>query len=303
MTNPDLQVYLNGEYVPRSRASVSVFDHGLLYGDGVFEGIRAYNGYVFQLDAHLDRLFASANYIQLKIPLDRERLTSAILETLRRNNLRDAYVRVVVTRGEGDLGVNPDLCREPTLFVIAELMTSILGPTSPRAIRTVIASIRRDAVDATTHEVKSLNYLNSILAKLEAKNAGADDAIMLDSRGFVSEGTVTNVFLVKEDVVYTPQTSSAILHGITRSRVIRLCRDLGLDIVEKDVTPFELLSADEVFMVGTKSEILSVISVNGRTIGSGRVGPTTKLLLQEFSKLVARKDEGTPIYTEESLKV
>ncbi len=299
----ELQVFINGEYVLKSRATVSVFDHGLLYGDGVFEGIRAYNGSVFQLDAHIDRLFASASYIQLKIPHDRDRMTSVILETLRRNKLRDAYIRVVITRGVGDLGVNPDLCREPTVFVITEPMESILGPRDPKVIRAVISSIRRDNVDATTHEVKSLNYLNSILAKLEAKNAGVDDAIMLDSRGLVSEGTVTNVFVVIEGVVYTPQTSSAILHGITRSRIIKLCKDLGLEVAEKDITPFELISASEVFMVGTKSEILAVGNINGRVVGSGRAGPTTKLLLQEFSKLVTRKEEGTPIYAEESLKV
>src|SRR5712691_6356327 len=217
------------------------------YGDGVFEGIRAYSGSVFQLDPHVDRLFASANYIQLKVPLDKDKITRVILETLRRNKLKDAYIRVVVTRGIGDLGVNPESCREPTIFVIAEPVSSALGPKEPKVVRVIISSVRRDSVDATTHEVKSLNYLNSILARLEAANAGADDAIMLDSRGFVS--------------------------------------------------------ANEVFMVGTKSEILAVGSVNGRLVGAGRAGTTTKLLLQEFTKLVTRKEEGTPIYAEESLEV
>jgi len=299
----ELQVYLNGEYVPKSKATVSVFDHGVLYGDGVFEGIRAYSGSVFQLDPHVDRLFASANYIQLKIPLDKDKITRVILGTLRRNKLKDAYIRVVVTRGIGDLGVNPESCREPTIFVIAEPVSSALGPKEPKVVRVIISSVRRDSVDATTHEVKSLNYLNSILARLEAANVGADDAIMLDSRGFVSEGTVTNVFTVIEGVVYTPRTSSAILHGITRARIIRLCRELGIMVVEREITPFELVSANEVFMVGTKSEILAVGSVNGRLVGAGRAGTTTKLLLQEFTKLVTRKEEGTPIYAEESLEV
>jgi branched-chain amino acid aminotransferase len=299
----ELQVYVNGEYLPRSRATVSVFDHGLLYGDGVFEGIRAYGGSVFQLDPHIDRLFASANYIQLTMPLDREKMTRVILETLRRNKLRDAYVRVVVTRGAGDLGISPESCQEPTVVVIAEPVSSILGLREPKFLRVIISSIRRDSVDATTHEVKSLNYLNSIVARIEAKGVGADDAIMLDSRGFVSEGTATNVFIVVDGSVHTPQTSSAILHGITRVRIIKLCKELGLEVLEKDITPFELISANEIFMVGTKAEIVAVGNVNGRVVGTGREGPTTKLLRQEFGKLVTRKGEGTPIYAEESLKV
>lgn len=292
----DPVVYLNGKFVPRSSATVSVTDHGLLYGDGVFEGIRAYAGSVFQLGEHIRRLYESAKYIQLRIPFDPAGMEASILETLRRNNLRDAYIRVVITRGPGDLGVNPDLCKAPTVFIIAEGLASSLDPKAPRVIRTIISSVRRDNVDATTHEVKSLNYLNSILAKIEANNAGVEDAIMLDSRGFVSEGSVTNVFIVKEKKVMTPSPASAILHGITRKRIIRLCGDLGLQAEEKDVTPFELVSADEVFLVGTKSEILSVGSVNGRRIGTGGAGPFTLKLMQEFSKLVGRPEEGTPIY-------
>ncbi len=298
----ELVIYLNGKFVRKSEASVSVFDHGLLYGDGVFEGIRAYNGSVFQLDAHLHRLYESAKYIQTRIPFDMAHLEAVILETLRRNNLRDAYIRVVVTRGVGDLGVDPELCKEPTIFVITEPAATRLGPKEPRVVRTVISSIRRDTVDATTHEVKSLNYLNSILAKIEANNAGVDDAIMLDSRGFVSEGSVTNVFLVKEKMVLTPSPASAILHGITRRRIIRLCADLGLEVEETDITPFQLISADEVFLVGTKSEILAVGFINSRKIGSGSPGPITKKLLEEFGKLVGRREEGTPIY-EKSVEI
>jgi branched-chain amino acid aminotransferase len=298
----ELVIYLNGKFVRRSEATVSVFDHGLLYGDGVFEGIRSYNGSVFQLDEHLQRLYESAKFIQAKVPLDTAQLKAVVLETLRRNNLRDAYIRVVVTRGVGDLGVNPDLCKEPTIFVIAEPAVSNLGPKEPRVVRTVISSIRRDAVDSTTHEVKSLNYLNSILAKIEANNAGVDDSIMLDSRGFVSEGSVTNVFLVKENKVLTPSPASAILHGITRKRIIRLCNHLGIKVEEQDITPFELISADEVFLVGTKSEILAVGSINSRKIGSGGVGPITRKLMEEFGKLVGRREEGTPIY-EKSVEI
>ena len=297
----ELVVYLNGKYVERSKATVSVLDHGLLYGDGVFEGIRAYDGSVFRLADHVNRLYESAKVIQIEIPLNEHELTEVITETLRRNNLRNAYIRVVVTRGTGDLGIDPSLCEKPTLFVITEPVTSLLGPKESRVIHVSISSVRRDRVDATSHEVKSLNYLNSILAKMEASATGADDAIMLDSRGFVSEASVTKVFLVKGGKLSTPPSAAGILHGITRARIIQLCGELGLEVRERDITPFELMTADEVFLVGTKSEIRAVGSVNGRTIGTGAAGPTTKQLLQEFGKIVLRRDEGTPIFETESV--
>ena len=294
-------VYLDGKFTERSKAVVSVFDHGLLYGDGIFEGIRAYNGSVFRLSEHIDRLYDSARSIRLQIPLTRRDLTEAVLKTLRRNQLRDAYIRLVVTRGPGDLGVDPALCRRPTVFIIAEPMASLLGPREPKVVRMMVSSIRRDAVDATSHEVKSLNYMNSILAKIEANSAGADDAILLDHRGFVSEASVTNIFLVKGGRVATPSSAAGILHGITRDRIIRLCSDLGMGIEQRDITPFELATADEVFLVGTKSEILAVGSISGGKVGTGGGGPTTKRLYQEFAKVVLRPEEGTPVY-EESVK-
>lgn len=292
-------VYVNGEFVAKSKATVSVFDHGVLYGDGVFEGIRAYNGSVFKLDEHIDRLFNSAKVIHLEIPLSRHEMAEAIMETVRKNELRDAYIRVVVTRGAGDLGVDPASCKTPTLFVIAEPSQSSLGSGLPRLVSLVTSSVRRDPVDGTSHEVKSLNYLNSILAKMEARRAGADDALMLDHRGFVSESSASNLFIVKDNKVSTPATSSGILHGITRARIIRLCSDLGLDVQEKDITPFELLTADEAFLVGTKSEMLAVGAVNGTKIGSGTVGPVVRRLASEFAKIVARREEGTPVYESE----
>lgn len=297
-----LQVYVNGLFVDRSKAVVSVFDHGLLYGDGVFEGIRVYNGSVFRLADHVDRLYDSAKSIHLRVPLTKQDLTEAIIETLRRNRLRDAYVRLVVTRGTGDLGVDPLLCKDPTLFIIAEPMNSGLGPKEPKVVRLVMSSVRRDSVAATSHEIKSLNYLNSILAKVEANLAGADDAILLDERGFVSEASVTNIFLVKDGKVSTPSSAAGILHGITRARIISLCSDLGLDIRECDVTPFDLVTADEVFLAGTKSEIVAVGTVSGTKIGSGGVGPITRKLYQEFSRIVQRAEEGTPVYEAESVK-
>jgi len=296
-------VYLNGKFVDKSKATVSIFDHGLLYGDGVFEGIRAYNGTVFQLEAHMTRMFDSAKFIQLEMPVSRDELTEAILATIRRNHLRDAYIRVVVTRGVGDLGIDPALCRAATIFVIAEPVQSVFSTKGPKVYNLIIASVRRDSVDATSHEVKSLNYLNSVMAKIEANNAGANDAILLDSRGFVSEAVATNVFLVKDRRISTPASSAGILHGITRARIIKLCLDLGFELAERDVTPFELLTADEAFLVGTKGELIAIGSINNKRIGSGGVGPMTRRIYQEFARIVQSREEGVPVYETESPKL
>ncbi|MDG7011436.1 MAG: branched-chain-amino-acid transaminase [Nitrososphaerota archaeon] len=296
-------IYVDGKFVDKSKAVVSVFDHGLLYGDGIFEGIRAYNGTVFRLVDHINRLYDSAKSLRLKIPLTKHEMTEAVLETMRKNQLRDAYIRLVVTRGTGDLGVDPALCKSPTTFIIAEPMASILGPREPKAMKMIVSSYRRDAVDATSHQVKSLNYMNSILAKMEANSAGADDAILLDHRGFVSEASVTNIFLVKDGKLVTPSSAAGILHGITRDRIIRLCSDLGLEVEQRDVTPFELTVADEVFVVGTKSELAAVVTISGGKVGTGGVGPITKNLYQEFSRIVQRPEEGTPVYEAEAESV
>ena len=296
-------IYMDGRFVEKSKAVVSVFDHGLLYGDGIFEGIRAYNGSVFRLVDHIKRLYDSAKSIRLKIPLTQHEMTEAVLETIRKNQRRDAYVRLVITRGTGDLGVDPALCKSPTTFIIAEPMASILGPREPKVLKMMVSSVRRDAVDATSHEVKSLNYMNSILAKIEAGSAGADDAILLDHRGFVSEASVTNIFLVKDGKIVTPSPAAGILHGITRERIIRLCSDLGIEVDERDVTPFELAVADEVFIVGTKSELAAVGSISGSKVGSGAPGPVTRRLYQEFSRVVQRPEEGTPVYEAEAENV
>jgi branched-chain amino acid aminotransferase len=294
-------VYVDGKFVEKSKAVVSVFDHGLLYGDGIFEGIREYNGSVFRLVDHIDRLYDSAKSIHLKIPLTKHELTESVLETLRKNHLREAYIRLVVTRGPGDLGVDPALCKQPTVFIIAEPMTTHLGPKDPRVVKLVMSSMRRDPVDATSHETKSLNYMNSILAKVEANNAGVDDAVLLDHRGFVSETSVSNIFVVKRGRVSTPSSAAGILHGITRKRIIRLCSDLGVEVQECDVTPFDLVTADEVFLAGTKSEILAVGIIGGTKIGAGGVGPLTRKLYQDFSKVVQRPEEGTPVFEAESV--
>lgn len=285
-------VYINGELVPESEAKISVFDHGFLYGDGVFEGIRAYKGVVFKLREHIERLYDSAKFLRIEIPMSKEDLMEAILETVRRNGLSDCYIRVVVTRGVGDLGLDPRKCSKPSIIIIARPMAPLLGK---RAVSLIISSVRRDGVDATNHQAKSLNYLNNILAKLEAINAGADDAVMLDSRGFVSEATGENIFIVKDGRIMTPPPTSGILSGITRDCVIELAKSLGYEVVERELTPFELLTADEVFLTGTAAEIVPVESVNGRKIGEKIPGPITERLIREFEKLKGDPGQGVKI--------
>ncbi|MCS7132533.1 MAG: branched-chain-amino-acid transaminase [Aigarchaeota archaeon] len=289
-------VYIDGEFYPKSRAAISVYDHGLLYGDGVFEGIRAYNGVVFKLREHIKRLYASAKAIMLEVPMSEEELMNAILETLRRNKLRDAYIRLVITRGVGDLGLDPRKCKKPTVIIIAEPMLSLYSKESRlKGISLIFSSVRRDRVDATTHQIKSMNYLNSILAKLEAINAGADDAIMLDERGFVSEATAANIFIVKNGKIVTPPTTTGALAGVTRDFVIGLARKLGYEVEERDITPFDTMTADEVFITGTGAEIVPVTKVAGRIIGDGKAGKITMRLIDEFDKEKVNSSNGIKI--------
>ncbi|MCS7142236.1 MAG: branched-chain-amino-acid transaminase [Aigarchaeota archaeon] len=296
MTSQETLVYIDGEFYPRSNAKISVFDHGVLYGDGVFEGIRCYNGVVFKLIEHLERLYASAKAIRLNIPLTIDELKDAVIKTLRVNGLRDAYIRLVVTRGVGDLGLDPRKCGRPTVFIIAERMDPILGSVAKeRGVRVIISSIRRDSIASTSHEIKSLNYLNSILAKLEAINANSDDAIMLDANGFVSEATGANVFIVKNRALHTPPVTAAILPGITRRFVMELASSKGIKTYERDITPTELVLADEVFLTGTGAEIVPVVNVNGVSIGEGRPGEVTKTIMEEFDRRKVLPSEGTPI--------
>jgi branched-chain amino acid aminotransferase len=289
-------IYIDGELVPRSEARISVLDHGLLYGDGVFEGIRCYNGVVFKLREHIDRLYRSAKVIKLDIPLTKEEMIKAVIETLKANGLRDAYIRLIVTRGVGDLGLDPRKCGKPSVIIIAEKMEPILGKMArEKGAKLIISSVRRDPVYATSHEVKSLNYLNSILAKLEAINANADDAVMLDSRGFVSEASAANLFIVKNNSLITPPVTAGILPGITRAFVMELAKSLGINVYERDITPVELLTADEVFLTGTGAEIVPVTMINGVKIGDGTTGRITKLLIEEFDKRKTQPSEGIPL--------
>jgi len=291
-------VYIDGTFYPRSRAKISVYDHGLLYGDGVFEGIRAYNGIVFKLKEHIDRLYQSAHTIMLEIPMTKAEMINAVRETLNKNKLRNAYIRLVITRGIGDLGLDPKKCQRPTIIIIAESAMRLVGgkEAKEKGITTLITWVKRDPVDATTHEVKSLNYLNSILAKLDANAVGIEEAIMLSSQGFISEGVGENIFMVRDGKVITPPASAGILEGITRKVIMKLAEKLGYSVIERDITPNELFNADEVFLTGTAAEVLPVREINKRIIGEGIPGPFTKRLIEEFEKIREDPEEGTPIY-------
>jgi len=290
----ELIVYVNGKFYPKSEATISVYDHGLLYGDGIFEGIRAYEGIVFKLKEHIDRLYQSAHAIMLEIPITREEMSKAIIETLKRNNLKDAYIRPVVTRGPGDLGLDPRSCDKPTIIIITE-DRPLSAETREKGSRTIISWVRRDPIDATSHEIKSLNYLNSILAKIEANLVGVDEAILLDKHGYVCEGSGKNLFMVKEGQIFTPPTTTGILPGINRKRIIQLSKDLNYEFVERNISTVELFTADEVFFTGTGAELVPVVEINHRKIGNGRPGPITNQILQEFQKIVRDPNEGTPI--------
>lgn len=292
----ELLVYIDGEFYPKSEAKISVFDHGLLYGDGVFEGIRAYNSIVFKLKEHIDRLYRSAHTIMLQIPMTKSEMTKAVLETIRKNKLKDAYIRLVVTRGIGDLGLDPRKCPKPTVVIITAPMLQLhSAEVRKRGIAAVIVWVRRDPVDATTHEIKSLNYLNSILGKIEANFTGADEAICLNREGFVCEGVGENIFMVKEAKIFTPPISSGALNGITRNVIMKLAEKLGYMVIEKDITPNELFNADEVFFTGTAAEVTPIRKINERIIGKGKPGSITKRIMEGFYKLVRDPEEGTSI--------
>jgi branched-chain amino acid aminotransferase len=292
----ELLVYVDGKFSRKSEAKVSVYDHGLLYGDGVFEGIRAYNGIVFKLKEHIDRLYRSAHPIFLKIPLTKAEMSKAVVETLKKNNLADAYIRLVVTRGVGDLGLDPRKCPKPTVIIITEPTLVLHSPEKlEKGISTVITWVRRNSVDAATHELKSLNYLNSILGKIEANNSGADEAICLDKTGYVCEGVGENIFIVRDGKLLTPPLSSGALDGITRTFIIKLAKKMGIEVTERNITPNELFTADEAFFTGTAAEVAPIHDVNGRVIGAGRQGPVTKRIMQKFLKALKDPNEGTPI--------
>lgn len=296
MSGKELLVYIDGEYYPKSQAKVSVFDHGLLYGDGVFEGIRAYDGIVFKLKEHVERLYYSAHMIMLEIPIPKEQMIQIVLDTLKKNNLKDAYIRLVVTRGIGDLGLDPRKCARPTIIVITDTIALHKSEAKEKGVTAMISWVKRDPVDATSHEIKSLNYLNSILAKIEANIAGVDEAICLDKNGYVCEGVAENIFVVKNGKLFTPPSYTGALPGITANEVMKLARKLGYEVEEKNITPYELFNSNEVFFTGTAAEIIPVREINKRTINDGKPGPITQRLMEEFSKLVHDKNHGISIY-------
>lgn len=290
-------VYVDGEWLPKSRASVSVFDHGLLYGDGVFEGIRVYDAVIFRFKEHLDRLYSSAKSIKLPILLTPEEMTQAVVETLKKNGLKEAYIRLVVTRGVGDLGVDPRKCKKSSVIIITEYVNPTNGALAKeKGISVIISSVRRDTVDATTHEIKSLNYLNSVLAKIEATESGADDALMLDRNGFVSEATTTNLFIVKDGEISTPPSSAGILPGVTRKRIMKLARELGYSVTERELTPYDVTNADEAFLTGTLGEIVPLVKVKGIEIGDGKPGQITRRIMEAFVRIRSDPKDGLPIY-------
>ena len=268
---------------------MSVFDHGLLYGDGVFEGIRSYDGLVFKLAEHLDRLFESAHTLILEIPLSKEALTQAVIETLKANELKDAYIRLVVTRGVGDLGLDPRKCKKPTLFIIADKIVLYPKEYYEKGLKLATVPTVRNHPEALNPQLKTLNYLNNILAKIEATNAGVDEAILLNSQGYVTECTGENIFYVKEKKVVTPPPYVGILKGITRTVVMRLASENGLSVREEVFTRHDLYTADEVFLTGTAAEIVPVVTIDNRTIGNGRPGVVTVRLMKEFQKLTPKE--------------
>lgn len=286
-------IYLDGKFVPEEDAKVSVFDHGLLYGDGVFEGIRAYNGRVFMLDEHIDRLFDSAKTIDLQVPISKDEMKETILETLRKNDLRDAYIRPLVTRGKGDLGLDPRKCPTPTVICIAVAWGAMYGDLYEKGLNAVSVSVRRNPPQSLPPNVKSLNYMNNILGKIEANYKGGDEAIFFDVNGYVSEGSGDNIFVIKNGEIVTPPTLNS-LKGCVRLAALGIARKMGIAVREENLGYFDLYAADEVFVTGTAAEVAPITKIDGRVIGNGRPGPMTVQIMNAFR--AKTQEEGTPIY-------
>jgi len=278
-------IWLNGKLVDSKNAKISVFDHGLLYGDGVFEGIRSYNCLVFKLDEHIDRLYASAQAISLKISLTKQEMKKAVVDTLKSNKLKDAYIRLVITRGEGDLGLDPRNCSKPTIFIIADKIALYPQEFYKKGLTIVTVPTRRNIPEALNPQIKSLNYLNNILGKIEAINAGVPEAVMLDQNGYVTECTGDNIFIIKDKVLFTPHVCVGILNGITRCAVLGLASKMGLKTSECMLTRFDLFNADEMFLTGTAAEIIPVVKMDSRLIADGSVRPLTLKLIEKFKGL------------------
>jgi len=297
-----MKIYIDGQYYDKADAKISVFDHGVLYGDGIFEGIRAYNGKVFQLAQHLKRLQESANAILLTLPMPLKRIEEDLLETIRVNGLKDAYVRLVVTRGVGDLGLDMRKCKKgASVVIIADKIELYPEAFYEKGLDLIISSIRQRGPDQLSPNIKSLNYLSNIMARAEATRCGAQEAILLNQQGYVSECSGDNIFYFNDNELITPPISAGMLEGVTRDVVIKLAREkLDIKVVEKLFTPYELYRAEEVFLTGTGAEVIPAVKIDGRVIGSGSAGPMTKKITATFRDF-ARKN-GTPIYEEAKVK-
>ena len=288
-----MKIFIDGKLYSERDAKISVFDHGFLYGDGVFEGIRAYHGRVFKLKEHIDRLFYSAKAILLEIPMSPEKISQAVVEACRANKIRDGYIRLVVTRGMGTLGLNPRSCKNPSVIIIADKIQVYPQELYSRGMEIVTVPTVRNLHSAVNPAIKSLNYLNNILAKIEANNAGVEEAVMLNAEGFVSECTADNLFIVKNGELFTPPLSAGALYGITRQTVIELARQGGVKVSEPNLTRYDLFCADECFLCGTGAEIMPVIKIDNRVIGTGKPGILTRRLVSEYHTLT--ETSGEPI--------
>ncbi len=282
------KVYINGKLYPKDEAKISVFDHGLLYGDGVFEGIRCYNGNVFRFSEHIDRLYDSARAISMEIKLTKDELKDAVVNTLKANNLKNSYIRLIVTRGVGKLGLNPFLCSESQIIIITDFIQLYSKELYEKGLDAIIVPTIRNHSAALNPNVKSLNYLNNIMAKIECINAGATEGIMLNKDGYVAEGTGDNIFIVKDNEIFTPPATAGILIGITRDVVIELANDAGMTVKEEQLTRDDLYNADECFLTGTAAEIIPVVKLDGREIASGKPGKVTLSLLKKYQELTTQ---------------
>ncbi|MBN1392707.1 MAG: branched-chain-amino-acid transaminase [Sedimentisphaerales bacterium] len=286
-----LKIWLDNKLVDEADAQISVFDHGLLYGDGVFEGIRVYSSRVFELDAHIKRLYESARAIRLEIPMKKDELISAVEKTVEANGVIDGYIRLVITRGTGTLGLNPFTCETGRIFIIADNIQLYPEELYEKGMKVISATTVRNHPLAIPPQVKSLNYLNNILAKIEALDVNVPEAIMYNHEGYVAEATGDNVFIVKDGVIYTPPVEAGALSGITRGIVIRLAGEAKLKVVEKNLTRFDLYVCDEFFLTGTAAEVIGVVEIDGRIIGDGRPGPYTRLMRKKFFKYAHGKSK------------
>jgi len=286
-----LKIWLGDKLVDEQDAKISVFDHGLLYGDGVFEGIRVYSKRVFELDAHIERLYNSAKGIRLDIPMSKEQLVAAIHKTVEANGVIDGYIRLVITRGAGSLGLNPFTCETPVVIIIADNIQLYPEELYEKGMKIISATTVRNHPLAIPPQIKSLNYLNNILAKIEALDYDVPEAIMYNHEGYVAEATGDNVFMVRKGIIYTPPTEAGGLEGITRTVVIRLAGKEGIEVIEKNLTRFDLYIGDELFLTGTAAEVIGIVEIDGRVIGEGKPGPVTKLLREKFFRYAHGKEK------------